>query len=274
MALFALAGCASAPQAPTSVALDLGAERSFTFKSVDEDGKKIEGSIASSLVDAIYESSGYGRKIEKRSSFGQGAFDIQGIEVATTPNALKLSYVNGQRYELTGTTLTRSNVIFGYHVEVGANSITVKVVPPNQIETIKGKNLISLSFNQFDSDENLAKDVKKIFNNINPVVNRSKSFKGEIDVKYSVDAITTNFKRKCGYSFAGKSFADKNGFVSGFQCTIEGAVVNIAVFPYKEGAKVTYNFPLLYSLNGKGESSYKSELPKNIIASFEKIVND
>jgi hypothetical protein len=97
-------------------------------------------------------------------------------------------------------------------------------------------------------------------------MNQVKTLNGELNVGYSVDSVTANFKRKCGYSF---SVRDGN-----ISCTVEGVPVAVEVLPYKEGSKSTYKFSVRYALNGKGESTYSPDLENKVIASIQHIVKD
>jgi hypothetical protein len=270
IALLGLVGCASAPQAPVS--LDLGGNKTFTF-SKDADGNKAyELQIANALVQSIMSSTHYKPRFEQFAD-SKGFFNVKGVEVVRKPNAIEIYYVNGERSTITNrTTLTRTSAVIGYTLEENAGSVTLKVSPPKQLDTVKAVNPIYIPYSTLDGESELAGDVKRIYGNLNPTLRINKPVKAEIDSKYSVDAIKANFKRKCRY---GNVFVDglgrekENG-----TCVVGSTEVTVAVQPYKEGSKVSYSFTAQYELNGRGESTYSPEAIKNVVASLEAIVRD
>jgi len=269
IALLGLVGCASAPQTP--VALNLGADKSFTY-SADADGIKIsERSIVEALERDIRRSSEYKPRYEK-STPSPGMYDVKGVEIVRKPGGIEVDYVNGNYFSDTRTTdLTRTRATFFYTLEENAGAVTVKVVAPKQLETTTELSPIFLPYATLDTEKALASDIEKIFKELNPSVLQSKLVKGEIDSKYSVDAITANFKRKCRGGFSVKDFGMDKG--SGI-CALENVQVTATVQPYKDGSKVAYSFSMQYVLGGKGESSYSSEATKKMIASVESVVKD
>lgn len=266
IALFSLAAFAGVSQASTSVSLDLGADKSFTYKNVDADGNKVSSdAIVKAAVQAIYDSSGY--KSLSKTYATSAVYDVRGVVIYKTPNEIEVSYENGEFYANTGNTLaTRSSAKFGYSVEETADSITVRLVPPKQIETKKQASPIFFPYSQFASDEKLVSDIQQIYNTLNPVIALIKAVRGEVNAKYGATPITANFKRKCSSISSVKD--------GSFTCTVDNKEVALEVLPYKEGSKVTYKFSVKYSLNGKGESDYSAESTKKIIAGIENIVND
>ena len=267
--LLAVTGCASAPpRAP--IAIDLGADKTFTFKSVNAEGEKITSSdIASAIGSAITKASGF-KPVRDVGSEYMPHLDgskvavtyFEGIGLTPVPNAFKVAYIKGIRAERGyGRAPVPTGATFGFSIEEGEKILTVKVTPPKQIE------VAPLEARQLASDDVIAADVKRIFNNLNPEVTilKKKSFKGVIDVKYSVDAVKANFKRAaCGTSRV----------ASMTTCNLEGVNVNYDVVPYKEGSKTTYQFDIRYSLNGQGETTYSPALEKKIISSLENIVKN
>lgn len=268
-ALLGLVGCASAPQAP--VALNLGADRSFTY-SADADGNKVSApSIAEALERDIRRSSAYKPRYEKATP-SPGMYDVKGVEVVRKPGGVEVVYVNGNYFSDTRKTdLTRTRAIFSYTLEENAGTVIVKVAAPRQLETTTELSPIFMPYSTLDTETELANDIEKIFKALNPSISQSKFVKGEIDSKFSVDAITANFKRKCRGGFSVREFGMDKG--SGI-CALENVQVTVIVQPYKDGSKVAYNFSVPYVLGGKGESSYSAEATKKMIASMESIVRD
>jgi hypothetical protein len=270
IALLGLVGCASAPQAPVS--LDLGVNKTFTF-SKDADGNKAyELQIANAMVQSIMGSTHYKPRFEQFAG-SNGFFNVKGIEVVRKPNAIEISYVNGERSTITNRTiLTRTSAVIAYSIEENAGAVTFKVSPPKQMDTVKAVNPIYIPYPTLDGENELASDVKKIYGNLDPILRISKPVKAEIDSKYGVAAIKANFKRKCKY---GNVFIDGMGREKeNGTCVVGSTEVTVAVQPYKDGSKVTYNFNALYELNGRGESTYSPEAIKSVVASLDAIVKD
>ena len=266
IALFSLTAYAGVSQASTSVSLDLGADKSFTFKNVDADGNKVSSdAIVNAVVQAIFDSSGY--KSLSKTFATSAVYDVQGVGIYKTPNEIEVSYENGEFYANTGNTLTtRSSAKFGYSLEDAAGSITVTLVPPKLIETKKQASPIFFPYRQFASDEKLVSDIQQIYSKLNPIIVLTKIVRGEVNAKYAATPITANFKRKCSSISLVKD--------GSFTCTVDNKEVALEVLPYKEGSKVTYQFSVKYSLNGKGESDYSPESTKKVILGITNIVND
>lgn len=267
-----LVGCASAPQAPTSLKLDLGAEKTFTFKKVDESGNKIStDTIAKALEVSLYTATG----LKKLQEIPQGtnkdgtassiAF-IRGVQITRTPNVFILAYINGEKYSSTSSTYkTESVAHFEYGITEKSDSIFVKVIPPKEVVTIVGPAMFS-AWEPLLSNVELTNNVQKTFNDMSPSIELEKEITGEINVGYSAEAITANFKR----------MPNSNVFVEkgGFRCVVNGTSMLIEVLPYKNGSKVRYGFNVRYDLNRKGESSYSPQAIKTVIAAIERIVKD
>lgn len=264
----ALTGCASAPQAPVTLNLDTGPEKTYTFRNSFEDGRKltaqnINGLVADVLESEIYRLTGYQHFGVTRISTVN---DVRGVETTKLPNAVKMSYSNGAKYKDGYVEATRSTVLFGYSLTDGANTITLKLTPPKQIVTQIVKSPLQISYDQFASNEQLISDVTKIYAGIDPKLTGIKSYQGEVNSSYGVDAISANFKRGCGSA--------PTQLQPEFKCRINNANVRLQIMPYKAGSKVTYEFEILYALTNQGGSTYSPETGKAIIASIEKIVKD
>jgi hypothetical protein len=277
ISLLGLAGCAGMSSAPTSISLDLGAEKSFKFKNVNAEGKQISSAtVASVVAGAIYQASGFQAKHEfYEPGSDRKIANVQGIEVTQIPNAIKVTYLNGEHYAdyyYQGTNypgklkFTSSSAIIGYTTEEQNGLITIKLVPPKQIDTVKESSAIFIPYNQLANDAALSNDMKKIMANLTPILIQQKTLNGEINVSYPVNSVTANFKRKCGYSFS-----DRDGKIT---CTVEGLPVSVELLPYKDGSKAAYKFAVQYSLNGNGESTYAPGTENKVIESLQHIVQD
>lgn len=266
-----LVGCASAPQAPTSLKLDLKAEKTFTFKKVDESGNKLStDTIAKAVEDSLYTATGL-KKLQEIPQFaGQAGADsivyIRGVQITKIPNAFSLAYINGEKYRSTSSIYkTESVAHFEYDILEKSNSIFVKVIPPKEVVTIVGPAMLS-AWEPLLKNEELINNIQKTFNDLNPSIELEKVVTGDINVGYSAEAITANFKR----------MPNSNVYVEkgGFRCVVNGTPMLVEVLPYKNGSKVRYEFDVRYTLNSKGESSYSAEATKTVIAAIEKIVKD
>lgn len=266
IALFSMAAFAGVSQASTSVSLDLGADKSFTYKNVDADGNKLTSdAIVNAIVQAIYNSTSY-KSLFKTPGMSDEIAAVKGVDVTKLLNEIEVSYINGVSYASSGKIVaTRSSAKFEYSIEEAAGSITVKFVPPKQIETQKAGAMFLL-YPQFASDEELVSDIQKVYKKLDPIIVFTKMVRGEVNAKYAATPITANFKRKCSLISSVKD--------GSFTCIVDNKEVALEVLPYKEGSKVTYKFSVKYSLNGKGESDYSPESTKKIIAGIENIVND
>ena len=268
---FALAGCAApGPSAPTFVSFDLGVEKNFTYKNVDAEGVKIQApTIVNLLADSISKSSSYDSRRETGTGV-RGLTNVFGTEIKQTPNAFYLSYVNGDHnYDTRDILLTRSTAIFQYNVIENADTISIKVFPPKQLETVIQSNTLRIPFRPLDSEQRLAADTQRIFINLNPVVQRFKGFNGDFDAGYGVDSIVANFKRKCEKYTTEERFSKLET-----TCNLGGVSVRLNIDPYKNGSKVTYRFAVPYALTSDGNSTYSADLPIQVIAKIERIVKD
>ena len=266
-----LVGCASAPQAPTSLKLDLGAEKSLTFKKVDESGNSIStDTVVKALEDSLYSATGLKKlyeipKFTEKDGTVSIAF-IRGVEITRSPNIFNLAYINGEKFISTLSTYkTESVAHFEYSITEKSNSIIVKILPPKEVVTVVGPAMLS-AWEPLLSNAELMNNVQKTFNDLNPSIELKKEITGEINVGYSAEAVTANFRR----------MPNSNVFVEkgGFRCAVNGTPMSIEVLPYKNGSKVRYAFDVRYTLNSKGESSYSQEATKILIAAIEKIVKD
>lgn len=267
--LLAVTGCASAPpRAP--IAIDLGADKTFTFKSVNAEGEKITSrDITSAIGNALAKASDFNLVRDVGTEYMPhldgskvAVTSFEGLAVTPIPNGFKVAYIKGKRAGRGyGSGPDETSATFGYSIEEAEKIITVKITPPRLLEVLPRES------RQAVSDEMMSKDVKKIFNNMNPevTISKVKSLKGDIDVKYSVDAIKENFKRAA---------CDITRLASNNNCRFENVNVNIKVVPYKEGSKTTYQFDIRYTLNGQGETTYSPALEKKIISSLENVVKN
>jgi len=270
VSILALVGCASTPPRPP-IAIDLGADKTFTFKSVNAEGEKITArDVAGAIERALTKASGFepvhdiGTRFSQHLDGSQVRVDAYaGLSVTSIPNGFKVAYVKGERADRGyGSEPVPTGATFSYSIEEGEKIITAKVSPPKEIEVAPRE------IRQLASDEAISADIKRIFNNLNPEVMfwKKKSFKGDVDVKYGIDAVNASFKRaECRKAYPSATTCSIN---------IDGVGVSVEVAPYKEGSKTTYQFEIKYTLNGNGETTYSPALEKKIIAAIEKIVKD
>jgi hypothetical protein len=187
----------------------------------------------------------------------------RGLGVTQMPNAFKVAYITGQRAGRGyGSDPVPTGAIFGFSIDEGEKLITVKVTPPKDIEVAPKESY------QLANDAAVLADIKRIYDKLDLqiAIVKTKSFKADVDVKYSTDAVKANFKRtaECPqYSYNSK-----------FSCRFDGVHVDFEIVPYKEGSKTTYKFDIPYTLNGNGETTYSPEVAKKVIAKLESIVKD
>jgi hypothetical protein len=266
-AMLALVGCAGVPQAPTSFALDLGQDKIFTFRLIDADGNRIsDRQIGNALAQTVSQGTGYKRRSEQYSSDHVMLY-VKGVEATMLPSAMRVDYVNGER-DAQGVHLTRSSATFAYTAttDEGAGVIRVKVSPPRQLETVAQRNMLFIPYATLDKEQNLAGDVRQIYDHMAPSVVVDKLVTGEVNTPYGVDAIQANFKRKC------RVYAPNPQ--GGMACILGTQTVNVSVAPYQNGSKTTYRFQVQYRLDSNGGSSYADDATKQMVASIERIVKD
>ena len=265
-ALLALTGCAGVPQAPSSSSLDLGPEKTFTFRSTDADGNKVsDAAVANALAQAVRVNTRYKRRLEHFA--GNNVWDVKGVEVAPQAGSVTIQYVNGERYASTGRThLTRSTATFAFTAQEDNGLLRVKIMPPRELVTVKQTSPLFVTYDTLDAEAALAADVRQIYERMNPAVQIDKWVTGEVNAPFGVDAIASNFKRKCRVYTP-----DPQG---GMTCLMDNQAVNVSVVPYQNGTKTTYRFQVQYRLDSNGGTTYSGETTKQMVVSIERIVKD
>jgi len=275
-----LTACVSnKPAPPTYDNVHIGTDKVFEFKKMDANGQAISGTqIAQAIASNMSSLSGFGpvRNIYK----GTSIYNVKGVKVQYTPSHISFTYVNGEYFSKTkGKYLTQKTAVFKYTVTNTADTIKLKISPPSQIRTDKKSLILTRRANPpLLSKDRMIQNLSKIFNNLNPVLNRYKRIKGEINVKYNDESVYANFKRIMGeYKYKRnevKKFDIKKDSVFNLKNGDKIIPLKTAVFPYRNGSKVVYEFDVRYQLKGDGSSSYSASNVQGLISKIENVAKN
>lgn len=122
----------------------------------------------------------------------------------------------------------------------------------------KGANVNGRLINFANVDE-LTSDVYGIYSGLRPVLYKSDYVRGEVEVPYPDNAVFANFDRLTQpYSGARYSEIEKSRhfrIVAGSS----SPVVEISVFPYRNGSKVVYGYKYEYSISPDCSTTYSKD---------------
>jgi hypothetical protein len=160
--------------------------------------------------------------------------------------------------------ITKASAIFPYEIADKGDKIVVAIKPARTIE--KEANGLVFMQDQLLSDSELKADLTRIYSKLNPRIDLVRRVEGEIDVSYAEDAVKANFERKY------RKYRDNaDGFS---QYGVEGADVDLKVFPYRKGSKLVYKFNVPYSLKNDGTTDFNEKKVKGLIAKIEAVAKD
>jgi hypothetical protein len=283
LASFSLNGCATfnelkRPTEKSSLGVELGDEKTYSFKKQLPDGSNIsESSILQEIVEDMYPLSNVPKKSERASLPGKGGLveindatpriEIKGLSIVNNPASklIVISYENGKRaVETNKVYITKASAVFPYEISDRGDKFVVAIKPAKTIE--KEANGLVFMQDQLLSDSDLKADLMRIYSRLNPRIDLVKRVEGEIDVSYAEDAVKANFERKY------RKNRDKADGYS--QYGVDGSDVDLKVFPYRKGSKLVYKFDVPYSIRGDGTTDFNEKNVRGLIAKIEAVAND
>lgn len=272
-------GCATVDLEPQFVALDNASKKEFVFKSTRQNGEPVsEQVVIKAIRDQIEKQSRYDKQKRRHSGSG-GLYDVRGIDVQSTANKIYLRYINGEYYSSTqNLRITKIELSYDVKIEKTENLITAIVSTPESYQVVPGRSPIFTTYKPMLSNMEIQNDIAKINDGMMPQLAFSEKVSGEVDVKYSDESVYANFKRLLGdYKYRDdevKKYDIAKDKV--FSLVTDGSKipVKVAVFPYRNGSKVTYEFFVNYLLNNDGTSTYSEQTVNQYIAKLEKVAND
>jgi hypothetical protein len=261
-----------APMTMTKQPIDGLQPRTFKFLKTKPDNSELsDHDVFQSIFTAIKEQTNFKQVERFQSRFtGITTVDLLGAEVNSTNGGITESYVNGTLEPATGKTY-KTVVEAQYRVTIKTvdNFKIAEVTPPADLTTIPGRDALFLPIPTYYKPEHLSNDVKNIMAKMNPNIKVTWGKQGEINVKYSDEAVFANFTRLFGGHTSSKSSGEKQRIYTASDTSVE-----ITVFPYRDGSKVVYKIIGSSMLDGNGGSTYNESAVKDLIAKVEKTAND
>ena len=199
----------------------------------------------------------------------------KGIKIKTTQSSYKIIYANGEynnQYYLAKT-------IFPVPYKIEQRLITLHY--PNEFIFIPCNDAIGGEIKPLDNVENLKQDVERILSkapNTKLKINRSYTFKGEVNTPYPSESVYANFKRLVG-QYQGRFYdktvneIEKKNY---FNLKIKDHIypLKITVYPYRNGSKVVFEANINYTLYSDGSSSISKQDIEKAKEDIEKIINN
>ena len=203
--------------------------------------------------------------------------DYKGIRVSASDHEFDFSYENGEHNR--GWFLNKA--IFKINYTQEHNNSVVFTFPQYYVHHSK-RNIIGVEMEPIDTLQNIEKDAKSVFENLDKVVlliYRTYTLKGEVNSKYSDRSIYGNFERILGkYSWKGsdKHYTNeiKKENTYAFTYGKKTYPLHIEVYPYREGTKIVYSLYLEYEMRSDGTSSLTKEDVASMKAKIASIAND
>lgn len=278
-------GCATAPkQQPSSFNVDLGENRLYTYQRYDASGREVNVSeVVSSVVDSYYESS----DILKVAHYNSGSPIIKyvkGLDIQTEEGLLSASYVKGEYTPSNGQTAAiKQSADFPVAIKKSKSLLYFEITPPDTVAVsvpgqISGNRYLAELLGDTPtliSNGKVKSDLARMFSSPSPVLKRKKIDSGSFNSPYDDATVFANYQRKLGEYREDDKERNNVKKDGRFSVRVDGTweSVNIAVYPYRGGAKVEYRFDTPYELRADGSTTYNKERAKKVISKIEAIAN-
>ena len=242
--------------------------------------------ISSAIRTRIFNTSKY--KIYSKSPYR--SYTYEGLEVFQNNTNINLQY---SKNRFKGKSVKKGNTKYKIikTTDIVDNNTIVNLKYPNSYvinETKYDDGFGGTNYYRVDTAEELQKDFDNIYKSLNKpytiTVNRKYIKKGEINTKYDDKSIYANFERMLGkYNWRSwKRLSNNNVSVNDikkentFALKLNNIIfpINITVYPYRGGSKVSYTAYVPYTINTKTGASITMKSIDSINTLIEKIINN
>lgn len=288
MALTALAtlvvpGCATGPGYVSSLDQQT---RTLTFMSTDDAGQAVtREDIIEGLEVSIPLSSNFEiiRGYMTRSVLSNNVqHNQQGVSAAYNEKSGDFEMYYSKLTQQAGSSYVGgSNIVVPFDMSITPGAETTTVALTNQ-QTVNETMLIAM--NPLTSKANAEADAVSAVMNGEVYIPRQQVIDGEFDSPYPDNAVYANYERILGeYSAetAPEYYAQidtvlelEKGNIFVIAKDDFDHLVQVSVFPYRNGSKVTYKFIYTFGLTGDGGSTYNANDIQSIIAEIQNVAND
>jgi hypothetical protein len=157
------------------------------------------------------------------------------------------------------------------------DSFTVRLTPPEKADLVT-QSLLFLPPRKLGSTDELLDDFVNVMASMAGVkVGMQSLIQGELTSVYKPESVLGNFERLLGrhsYGYSEKGIYDlKRDNVFSYRVDQERFALKVAVFPYRDGTKVTYEASLPYKVSANGATE-GFDLPQKLKVDIEKVLND
>lgn len=276
----ALTGCATTSIEPRTMELE-PQTKSFTFVKTLPNGNTIGGrDVGEALAAAILEESGLQEAKPRYKS--EYADEVKGLRLEPDHDSVKIAYRNGEKRTKSGKFIsTQQWATYLFNLEDKGDKVSVRVTTPNKVE-LKPNGIFD-DFQPLLTDAEVKQNIEKINANLNPELQVSKTYKGEINTTYGDESVFANFDRILGEYESNRYWEEQDeitkddiekGRVFDLIDGRQQKPVLISVFPYRDGSKVLYSFTLESTVHSDGTVTHPEEQADAYIQKLENIVND
>jgi len=204
---------------------------------------------------------------------GGGLKSYNGRDILLRNNTLYIHYMNGMAntregedpYSGTAPFMTISTFEIPYNLKGNESTFNVKTTYPKSYITVDNSISMTKSHMPLAKPEYIQRDALLIFEALPTIkIPRDKSFKGEVNLEYSVESVKATLDREL-----------TSQYHSGHSVTYNDKEIEVftQVVPYKNGSKITYEFALDYYLLPNATMTIKKSDSDNIKALIEKAIN-
>ncbi len=196
--------------------------------------------------------------------------DFAGVRVAKQSGSYVLSYVKTQ----VSSTQNSSNIMaFEFNTSVEGNKIVFNY-PKDYSHRKDSFGFWKIS--NFSNPEKVVKDAETIFKNISGMkveISKTLRVKGSVNTDYPEKSIYANFERILGKY---RNRSSRDDMRNTFNLKVNGVdyPMLVEVFPYRQGSKVNYLIPLMYTVALDGRESVTADDIKSINQKVISIIND
>lgn len=283
LATIAISACATAPAYESTQQQQT---RTLTFMSTDNSGDAVtQQDIVEGIAVSAAQASQFDvvRGYRTQSTLNGAVYqNFEGVAGNYNDNNgdFEIHYANWAK-KPSDTFALGSNLVvpFSMSIEPGASTTTVSLTNKRVV-----KDSIFLPTNPLTSKAQAEADAVNAVMNGEMFVPRQELIEGEFDSQYPDNAVYANYERLLGeysaetapdyYSNVDTVLEIEKGNVFVIKKDDFEHLVQVSVFPYRNGSKVTYTFIYTYGLTGDGGSTYSQAEIDGIIGEIQTVANN
>jgi len=245
----------------------VGEEKIFEIQTDLPGGKSIsDNMILNKLEDNLVAASSVATVEEVAKRLGPANdHRLRGLEIKRSPGAIDVSFVRGKviANQRSSTDMTAT---YSVKLEPYDEGTRVIVHTPDHLFIDRNRDGAFAEIDQLIATERATDDIYRMNENLAPQFHFDTRISGEVESPWEPQSVRDNFKRVLGGGEEQDQYMIK--------LDNQRVPVEMQVFSYRDGSKVSYKMTYSYTVNSDGTTTYQQADVDQVVERIRQVAND